>query len=142
MKKTALWTVLIVVVIVLAMGIFVVVAYHSDGNTKNSATASSTIISYLCDNRKIIAAEFGTSSVTMALSDGRSFVLSEVASAATSTAAPSSSTRYEETSGANQGVIFINSNGAASLMENGSTTYGNCIVNTTPTQASSTATNG
>jgi hypothetical protein len=143
MKKSVLWTILIVIVIVLAMGAFVMVAYNSTNNAKNSAgvTPSSTIISYICDDQKIIAAEFGTSSMTMALSDGRSFVLSETASPSAATAI-SSSTRYEEKSGTNQDVVFVNEGVSAYLMENGSTTYGNCIMNTTSTQASSSAANG
>jgi hypothetical protein len=146
MNKSALWTVAIVIIIVLAMGAFVMVAYRSTGSSQNAIAApSSAIVSYICDGQKIIAAEFSTSSVTMALSDGRSFVLPEIASTPTVTSSAtstSSSTHYEEGSGTNQDVAFVNEDTGAYFMENGSTTYQNCVVNATPAKASSTSTNG
>jgi membrane-bound inhibitor of C-type lysozyme len=142
MKKSVLWTI-VIVIILLAIGAFIMVAHNSAGSSKDSATAapSSTIISYICDNQRIIAAEFGTSSMTMALSDGRSFVLSETASTSTATSTPSS-TRYEEGNGTNQDFVFVNGGGTAYFMENGSTTYSNCIMNATPAQTSSTSATG
>ena len=141
MKKSVLWTIVIVIIILLAIGGFVMVAHNSAGSANNSATTSSTIIGYICDNQRIIAAEFGTSSMTMALSDGRSFVLSEAASTSAATSTPSI-TRYEEGNGTSQDVAFVNGSSTAYFMENGSTTYSNCIINPTPTQTSSTSTNG
>jgi hypothetical protein len=145
MNKSSLWTVAIVIIIVLAMGAFVMVAYRSTGSSQNAITApSSAIVSYICDGQKIIAAEFSTSSVTMALSDGRSFVLPEIASTPTVTSSAtstSSSTRYEEGSGTNQDVAFVNEGTDAYFMENGSITYQNCMVSTTTAQTS-TSTNG
>jgi membrane-bound inhibitor of C-type lysozyme len=121
---------MIVVVIVIALGVFMVLMQRSADNTNNS-NASSTIVSYLCDNKKIIAAQFSSNNVIMALSDGRSFVLPQTLSG--------SGIRYEEGSGTSQDVVFVSEGDNAFLTENGSTTYNNCVVNSTPTSTTAQA---
>ncbi|MDR3547147.1 MAG: MliC family protein [Candidatus Pacebacteria bacterium] len=125
MKRSVLWTVVAVVVIVVGVALFFMFGYGSAGNPNGSAASSSTIVTYLCDNQRIIAAQFGSSSVTMALSDGRSFQMPQTMSG--------SGIRYEQGSGTAQDVTFVNEGDNAYLMENGSTTYDNCVVNATPT---------
>jgi membrane-bound inhibitor of C-type lysozyme len=124
MNKSALWTVVVVIIVVFAMGAFVMIAHNSAGSPTGSAVSSSAIVSYVCDDQRIIAAEFSSSSITMALSDGRSFVLPQIATA--------SGTRYEEGASTGQDIVFMNNGAGADFIENGSTTYRNCVVHASP----------
>lgn len=122
MKKSTVWAVIVVVAVIVAMGALIVLTQHSASDTNKNDTSAAPIITYLCDDQRIIAAQFGSDDVTIAFSDGRSFVLSKIAAA--------SGTRYEKGSGTSQDFAFINNDTSASFTENGSTTYSNCVLKT------------
>lgn len=137
MKKSTVWAVIVVVAVIVAMGALIVLTQHSASDTNKNDTSAAPIITYLCDDQRIIAAQFGSDDVTIAFSDGRSFVLSKTATA--------SGTRYEKGSGTSQDFAFINNDTSASFTENGSTTYNNCVLKTvaassTPTTATTAST--
>ncbi len=120
MKKPIL---LIIGLLLIGAGVYLVVANHL---TPNTAAPSANIVSYACDGGKTIAATYASSSVAIALSDGRSLTLPQTVSG--------SGIRYEQGAGTNQDVVFWSKGDNAFLTENNVTTYDNCVAGTTTTQ--------
>lgn len=74
--------------------------------------------SYSCDNTSSIDASYTDKSVSLKLSDGRTFTLPQIVSA--------SGTQYQQ-----DNVLFVSKGDQAFLQEDGKTTYDNCIADST-----------
>ncbi len=131
MKKTALLIILFSLLVIAAL-----VYGISRGNIFQqptitpSGTSSQNTVTYFCTNGKNITATFASSTVSLALSDGRSFMLPQVMSG--------SGIRYEEQQGTSSDITFSNEGDNAFLTENNQTTYDNCLAGTTASYGTST----
>jgi membrane-bound inhibitor of C-type lysozyme len=135
----------IVVILVVAGGAFVLFTPKASGpSTTNSSTQTQLPISYSCAVGSIDATYItntsatgatpsGLGSVKLSLSDGRTFTLPQVLSG--------SGIRYEQGVGTNQDVQFSSEGSNAFLMENGKTTYDNCVANAALHSSTATSTN-
>ena len=94
-------------------------------STPSSAASSATPnVTFSCDTGSMVAT-FASSTLMLSLSDGRTFTLPQVESG--------SGIRYETGAGTSNDVAFESEGSNASLMENGKTTYANCVAGTTTT---------
>lgn len=108
--------------VVITIFAFLIGGYLLFIKTRPAPSYQETVLStahYSCTDGSIDAG-YAASSVTLALSDGRSMVLPQTVSA--------SGTRYEKNS-----TVFVTKGDNAFLEENGKTTYGNCVINTAAT---------
>lgn len=121
MKRT--YTILGIVILVLLIGALGLHAYRSTHQKQATVTAT---VSYLCRDGKSINASYTANNVTLTLSDTRSLVLPQVLSG--------SGTRYQTGT-----TVFVTEGNNASLEENGTQTYVDCVANGSP---STTAANG
>jgi membrane-bound inhibitor of C-type lysozyme len=127
-QANKLWAaVTVLAVVVIAGGAY---AYFSH-NRAAVVSVPLQSVSYSCAQGTITAA-YASSSVALALSDGRSLTLPQVRSG--------SGTRYEDTVGGKD-VTFSSKGSDAFLEEGGSVTYSNCIAGTqTPAPSTPAAT--
>lgn len=85
-----------------------------------------TTVTYACEPGSIVAT-YRDAEVAITLSDGRSFTLPQAVSA--------SGIRYEQGAGTEQEYLFASKGDNAFFMENGKSTYDNCVANSTPTES-------
>lgn len=134
-NNSALPVIIVIILLILAGGIYFFTASKSvaPGTTATSTTstdtttttttttASGTTVTYSCTVGGIVAT-YGTDSVALTLSDGRSLTLPQVRSG--------SGIRYESTStpsGATTDIVFSSEGSNAFLTEGSKTTYDNCV---------------
>jgi membrane-bound inhibitor of C-type lysozyme len=117
---------IIIVIIILAVAGVAYWAYapkaQAPTTTASSTATTQNVVTYSCDSSKTINATYGTNSVKIVLSDGRTFNLPHVESG--------SGIRYEQGSGTAQDVQFSSEGDNAFLMENNVMTYSNCVAGT------------
>jgi membrane-bound inhibitor of C-type lysozyme len=142
MRSNTFWTI-IAIIIILAGGYFAI-KNHVFGTPSAPATTATTTpvsvltaVSYSCDSNKTIGAQYSQNAVILALSDGRTLTIPQTQSG--------SGIRYEvqatSTDGTIADVVFSSEGNDASLMENASTTYQDCLAGTvTPGAVSNTFT--
>jgi membrane-bound inhibitor of C-type lysozyme len=125
MKKYIIATALIVVLVI---GVTIAIMAHRGASSAPSVAAnapspfsSTHTATYACDGGQSIIAAYGSSSVNLTLSDGRTLILPQTLSG--------SGIRYEAGSGTGDDIVFVSKGPNAFLAENGSTTYANCLAN-------------
>ncbi|MEJ0054061.1 MAG: MliC family protein [bacterium] len=129
MEKPAstLWT----GVVVLAVAILAAFLYaYSMHQPPAFVMPGGESVSYSCGGQKGIAAAYASSTVALALSDGRSINLPQVPSG--------SGIRYEGTAEDGSDITFVSKGDNAFLEENGSVTYSDCLAGTSAASASGT----
>ena len=90
---------------------------------KPAATSSTPLaipsgaVVFTCSDGKVVGAVFGSSSVQLTLSDGRSITLPQTTSGEVGA-------RYANPDGS---FVFSNAGDTATVTENGATTYSNCV---------------
>ncbi len=121
MNKTFLWIGLVLAIAIVGSAfLFMIPGKPPSGGSSPSATTSPSVM-YTCAEGATIQAAYASSSVTLTLSDGRALTLPQTMSG--------SGIRYEAGSGTSDDVVFTSKGADAYLMENGSTTYTDCVAN-------------
>ena len=131
MKKYShtLWQGIAVLAVLLVIGLVsIYMIYRNPAITIPPSTATS-MVSYSCA-QGTIAAAFATSSVALALSDGRDLALPQVQSG--------SGIRYEKKATDGTDVTFVSKGSDAFLEENGSITYSDCLAGATTSTSGGT----
>jgi membrane-bound inhibitor of C-type lysozyme len=133
MRKNTFWS--IVALIIIVVGGYFAIKEHLFTNPAPASTATSTAatvintVAYSCDAGRSIGAAYSQSAVALTLSDGRSLNLLQTMSG--------SGIRYEasatSTDGTMSDIVFSSEGDNASLMENASTTYQDCLAGTVTT---------
>jgi membrane-bound inhibitor of C-type lysozyme len=137
MKTSPHVGIIIVVIILIAAGALYfllspkpVVSPTMATSTPVSSSHTTNTVSFSCDSGSFTGV-FGSSSVMLTLSDGRSLTLPQGMSG--------SGIRYESTSTPNEDIVLESEGNNAFITENGKTTFNNCVAGT---NASSTANEG
>jgi membrane-bound inhibitor of C-type lysozyme len=105
---------IVILLILIAVGGYAYTRSHDSSSDEVVATAS-----YLCRDGKTIEASYTVDSAILTLSDTRALVLPQTQSA--------SGIRYEK-----DGAVFVSKGDNASLMENGTETFSDCVANSSP----------
>lgn len=131
MKNTSLiWAGIIVLVLLIATGAYAYMHIQSlktESMATTTASTSGTVAQYSCSEGALTAA-FSNASVTLTLPDKRTFVLAQAVSG--------SGFRYETGT-----TVFAGKGSNATLTENGTVTYGNCLAGTNTSTGQSGDTN-
>lgn len=122
MKKTSLWV--LVILVIAGLGFVVYRSSKKVAVLPPPTPPSTTVVDYFCKEGTIIAS-YGTGSVAISLSDGRTLTLPQVMSG--------SGIRYES-----DNIDFISKGNNAFLQEKAVTTYNDCVAGS---QVSSGTTN-
>ncbi len=121
-KKTLFWIAIMIAIIAAIAALFFLSSPHSHTNDAEGV-ASALPVTYTCDGGRNLIALYGSSTVTLTLSDGRIITLPQTRSG--------SGIRYEAGNGTSDVVVFVSKGPNAFLTENGTTTYDNCVANGT-----------
>ncbi len=139
---------IVVLLLVIAGGAYVLFAPKAAAPSVSTAS-SQTNVTYLCQGGSSITATYTVAStstapsalsatqpgsVALVLSDGRSFTLPQVQSG--------SGIRYEKNVAIGQDVAFVSKGDNAMLIENGLTTYADCVANASAPSTTSTTAQG
>jgi membrane-bound inhibitor of C-type lysozyme len=122
----------VVIILVVAGALYFLLSPKSAVSPTVATSTTSTVantVSFSCDTGSFTGV-FGSSSVVLTLSDGRSFTLPQVMSG--------SGIRYESTSTANEDIVLESEGSNAFITENGKTTFTNCISGTNATSTNAT----
>lgn len=137
LSKNTFWSA--VAIIIIAIGGYFAVTEHFFGASAPTPVATSTVATtttqavtatanYSCDDGKQISASYAQNSVSLAFSDGRQLTLPQTISG--------SGIRYEGTStssgpsATSTDVVFWSEGDNAFVMENGSSTFQDCLAGT------------
>jgi membrane-bound inhibitor of C-type lysozyme len=122
--------IVIIILIIVGAVYFLLVPKSAISPTMATSTpVTSNTVLFSCDMGSFTGV-FGSSTVALTLSDGRSFTLPQTISG--------SGIRYESTSTPNEDIVLNSEGNDAFITENGKVIYNNCVAGTT---ASSTGTN-
>lgn len=139
MKKSTIWILVVIIILILCVAWY---AFSQNGDMASQATSNSTstasntaMVNYFCASGTITAA-YASTSVDLAISDGRTMTLGQTMSG--------SGIRYESATGTKPDVVFQSEGNNAVVTENDKITYNNCVAGTvTPsTSGMSTYTDG
>jgi membrane-bound inhibitor of C-type lysozyme len=125
---------IIIVVLVAGLVYFLAAPKAAAPTTTASTTPATTVnkVTFSCDSGSMVAT-FASSTLMLALSDGRSFTMRQVESG--------SGIRYETGAGTADDIVFDSEGSNAFLTENGKTTYDNCVAGTTSAPSGGTGLN-
>lgn len=125
MKKSTIWTLVIIVVLILGVAWYAFSQSSSpvSQTTSNSTSTANTVatVNYFCASGTMSAA-YASTSVNLAISDGRTMTLGQTMSG--------SGIRYESATGTTPDVVFQSEGNNALLTENNKITYNDCVAGT------------